>query len=146
VAKAAVVAGTVRRQRPPNPPSRSSRRHPVLGTRYDISGALTLGRARRNTRHTSCGRSQRHVSRLRAQTASQVLQFCKDHTEFIDYKDVNLLRKFMTDRGKIKPRASRAIAHSTSTSSPWPSSALARWRSSVHVPVISGRIDRRGGR
>lgn len=31
-------------------------------------------------------------------------QFCKENTEFIDYKDTQLLRKYMTDRGKIKPR------------------------------------------
>lgn len=30
--------------------------------------------------------------------------FCKDKVEYIDYKDAQLLRKFMTDRGKIKPR------------------------------------------
>jgi small subunit ribosomal protein S18 len=30
--------------------------------------------------------------------------FCKDHIEYVDYKDTQLLRKFMTDRGKIKPR------------------------------------------
>lgn len=27
-----------------------------------------------------------------------------DKNTYIDYKDVQLLRKFMTDRGKIKPR------------------------------------------
>jgi len=31
-------------------------------------------------------------------------QFCKDHVEYIDYKETQMLRKFMTDRGKIKPR------------------------------------------
>lgn len=31
-------------------------------------------------------------------------QFCKEGTEYIDYKDVQLLRKYTTDRGKIKPR------------------------------------------
>ena len=31
-------------------------------------------------------------------------QFCKEDVEYIDYKDTQLLRKFMTDRGKIKPR------------------------------------------
>ena len=31
-------------------------------------------------------------------------QFCKEEVEYIDYKDVNLLRKYTTDRGKIKPR------------------------------------------
>jgi len=31
-------------------------------------------------------------------------QFCKEEKAFIDYKDTQLLRRFMTDRGKIKPR------------------------------------------
>jgi small subunit ribosomal protein S18 len=34
----------------------------------------------------------------------KVCQFCKDKTEWIDYKDVNLLRRFMSDRGKIRAR------------------------------------------
>ena len=31
-------------------------------------------------------------------------QFCSDKTTYIDYKDVALLRKFMSDRGKIRAR------------------------------------------
>lgn len=31
-------------------------------------------------------------------------QFCKDGVEYIDYKDVGLLRKFISDRGKIRAR------------------------------------------
>lgn len=31
-------------------------------------------------------------------------QFCKEGAGDIDYKDTQLLRKYMTDRGKIKPR------------------------------------------
>lgn len=30
--------------------------------------------------------------------------FCKEKTKYIDYKDVKLLRKYVTERGKIKPR------------------------------------------
>jgi small subunit ribosomal protein S18 len=30
--------------------------------------------------------------------------FCKDGTEYVDYKDVTLLRKFVSDRGKIRAR------------------------------------------
>jgi small subunit ribosomal protein S18 len=30
--------------------------------------------------------------------------FCKDKTEWVDYKDVNVLRRFMSDRGKIRSR------------------------------------------
>ena len=38
------------------------------------------------------------------QPRKKYCQLCKDEVEFIDYKDVALLRKYMTDRGKIKPR------------------------------------------
>jgi small subunit ribosomal protein S18 len=30
--------------------------------------------------------------------------FCKDHINWVDYKDVNVLRRFMSDRGKIRAR------------------------------------------
>lgn len=38
------------------------------------------------------------------QPRKKYCQFCKDEVKFIDYKEAALLRKFMTDRGKIKPR------------------------------------------
>jgi small subunit ribosomal protein S18 len=31
-------------------------------------------------------------------------QFCADQTTYIDYKDINLLRKFLSERGKIRAR------------------------------------------
>lgn len=34
----------------------------------------------------------------------KVCQFCVDRSEFIDYKDVAKLRKYMTERAKILPR------------------------------------------
>ena len=34
----------------------------------------------------------------------KVCQFCADKTEVIDYKDVDKLRKYVTDRGKILPK------------------------------------------
>jgi small subunit ribosomal protein S18 len=30
--------------------------------------------------------------------------FCRDHATSVDYKDVNLLRRFVSDRGKIRAR------------------------------------------
>jgi small subunit ribosomal protein S18 len=30
--------------------------------------------------------------------------FCKDRIAYVDYKDVSLLRKFVSDRGKIRAR------------------------------------------
>jgi small subunit ribosomal protein S18 len=34
----------------------------------------------------------------------KVCIFCRDGIDYVDYKDVNLLRKFMSDRGKIRAR------------------------------------------
>ena len=34
----------------------------------------------------------------------KVCIFCKDKLDWVDYKDVNLLRRFMSDRGKIRAR------------------------------------------
>ncbi len=31
-------------------------------------------------------------------------QFCVDKTSYVDYKDVNLLRRFLSDRSKIRAR------------------------------------------
>ena len=78
------------------------------------------------------------------QTRKKYCQFCKENTVFIDYKDVALLRKYMTDRGKIKPRrvtgACTQHQHDIAV-------AIKRAREMALVPyalpVISGRIDRR---
>ncbi len=34
----------------------------------------------------------------------KVCQFCADKTEVIDYKDVEKLKKYITERGKILPK------------------------------------------
>jgi small subunit ribosomal protein S18 len=34
--------------------------------------------------------------------------FCRDKIEFVDYKDVSTLRKFISDRGKIRSRRHQA--------------------------------------
>ena len=34
----------------------------------------------------------------------KVCIFCKDQIAYVDYKEINLLRKFMSDRGKIRAR------------------------------------------
>lgn len=46
----------------------------------------------------------RRIQEDQRQPRRKYCQFCKENVEFIDYKDTQLLRKFMTDRGKIKPR------------------------------------------
>ena len=34
----------------------------------------------------------------------KVCMFCGDHSSWVDYKDTNLLRRFISDRGKIRSR------------------------------------------
>ena len=38
------------------------------------------------------------------QPKPKVCAFCKDKAQAIDYKDTGLLRKFVSDRGKIRAR------------------------------------------
>src|SRR6266699_1558650 len=47
---------------------------------------------------------KRAVKDTRPRGKKRVCIFCKDHIEWVDYKDVNLLRRFMSDRGKIRAR------------------------------------------
>ncbi|OOB75254.1 30S ribosomal protein S18 [Clostridium haemolyticum] len=41
---------------------------------------------------------------MQREEEKKVCAFCADKSSFIDYKDVNKLRKFVTERGKILPR------------------------------------------
>jgi small subunit ribosomal protein S18 len=55
-------------------------------------------------RNNDRDRGKRVVKDTRPRGKKKVCIFCKDHTEWVDYKDVNLLRRFMSDRGKIRAR------------------------------------------
>jgi small subunit ribosomal protein S18 len=57
--------------------------------------------ARNNDRDRSSRRAPKDAGR---RVKKKVCAFCKEKTEYVDYKDVGLLRKFMSDRGKIRAR------------------------------------------
>ena len=57
--------------------------------------------ARSNDRDRGTRRAPKDLGR---RGKKKVCIFCKDHAEWVDYKDVNLLRRFMSDRGKIRAR------------------------------------------
>jgi small subunit ribosomal protein S18 len=57
--------------------------------------------ARNNDRDRSTRRAPKDNGR---RMKKKVCLFCKDRIDYVDYKDVNLLRKFMSDRGKIRAR------------------------------------------
>ncbi len=44
------------------------------------------------------------IEKKRGMRRRKVCQFCADKTETIDYKDVEKLKKYVTDRGKILPK------------------------------------------
>lgn len=44
------------------------------------------------------------MRRDRRRSRKRVCNFCVDKVEDIDYKDVNRLKKYITERGKILPR------------------------------------------
>ena len=58
----------------------------------------------------------------------KVCQFCAQHSEWVDYKDINTLRRYMNDRGRIRARGATgtcrqhqrdvAVAIKTARSSP----------------------------
>ena len=57
--------------------------------------------ARNNDRERSTRRAPKEAAR---RGKKKVCIFCKEHVAWVDYKDVSLLRKFMSDRGKIRAR------------------------------------------
>ena len=52
------------------------------------------------TENTAAARPARPMNRRRR----KICIFCADKVDFIDYKDGNKLRKFISERGKILPR------------------------------------------
>ena len=50
------------------------------------------------------GTARRAPKDLNRRVKKKPCQLCRDHVEWVDYKDVPLLRKFVSDRGKIRSR------------------------------------------
>jgi small subunit ribosomal protein S18 len=59
--------------------------------------------ARNNDRDRDRG-SKRVLKDTRPRGKKKVCIFCKEHVTWVDYKDVNLLKRYMSDRGKIRSR------------------------------------------
>jgi small subunit ribosomal protein S18 len=57
--------------------------------------------ARNNQRGTTTRRAPKDLGR---RVKKKPCALCRDHTDWVDYKDVPMLRKYMSDRGKIRSR------------------------------------------
>ena len=53
--------------------------------------------------------SQYRQRRRRYTPRHKVCQFCTNKVDSIDYKEVDLLRRFVSDRGKIRPRRQTGV-------------------------------------
>jgi small subunit ribosomal protein S18 len=70
--------------------------------------------------------------------------FCRDKIDFVDYKDVNSLRRFISDRGKIR---SRRITGACRRHQNQVSTAVKRARELALLPYVAeGSGDERSGR
>ena len=58
--------------------------------------------ARNNDRDRGTKRAPREDRRRGGK--KKVCIFCTEHIDWVDYKEVNILRRFMSDRGKIRAR------------------------------------------
>ncbi len=56
--------------------------------------------ARSNTKQKRRRRNEPSMRRVK----KKVCQFCREKVDYIDYKDVAVLRKYMSDRAKIRTR------------------------------------------
>lgn len=61
-------------------------------------------RAERQDRGEGRGRGGSGRPGQRFTSRKKVCAFCADHVTYIDYKDYDNLMRFLTDRGKIRPR------------------------------------------
>jgi small subunit ribosomal protein S18 len=55
-------------------------------------------------RKKTSGRAERKTKDAGKKVRKKVCVFCKEHVDWVDYKDVSLLRRFMSDRAKIRAR------------------------------------------
>jgi len=71
--------------------------------------------------------------------------FCKDKIEQVDYKDIATLRKYISERGKIR---SRRITGACRRHQSQVATAVKRARELALLPYVneSGREEREGGR
>ncbi|MFT8315447.1 MAG: 30S ribosomal protein S18 [Clostridium sp.] len=63
-----------------------------------------MSRENGNSRDGRDGRDSRKGGPRGRRMKRKVCSFCMDKADHIDYKDINKLRKYITERGKILPR------------------------------------------
>jgi len=94
--------------------------------------------ARTNDRDRTSKRAPRE---LRPRGKKRVCVFCKDHAEWVDYKDVSLLRRYMSERGKIR---SRRVTGNCTQHQREVQSAIKTAREMALLPYVQRTVSERG--
>ncbi|MDO5328637.1 MAG: 30S ribosomal protein S18 [Coriobacteriia bacterium] len=83
------------------------------------------------------------MKKFEKQPVQKACPFCKENVKYIDYKDTKLLRKYVTDRGKIKPRRVTGICaqHQRDIAN-----AVKRARTMALLPYAVNVVSKRGDR
>lgn len=83
------------------------------------------------------------MKKVEKQPMQKNCPFCKGNVKYIDYKNTKLLRKYVTDRGKIKPRRVTGVCtqHQKDVAT-----AVKRARMMALMPFAVNVVSRRGDR
>lgn len=73
-------------------------------TNAPAGGAAPAAKAAPEARAKNGTNNRRPAVRFQAQRPPRLCPFCEQKVKAIDYKDVDLLKHYLTDHGKIKPR------------------------------------------
>lgn len=63
-----------------------------------------MSEAKKNNNTNKEANEKKTVKPFKRKAKRKVCQFCVDKVEYIDYKDVAKLKKFLSEKGKILPR------------------------------------------
>ena len=75
-------------------------------------------------------------SRRERPIKSKPCVFCKEHIVYVDYKDYNMLRRFTSDRGKIRTRRVTGLCPQHQREA---ATAIKRAREMALLPYVAGQ-------
>ena len=82
------------------------------------------------------GRRRNSAPRRERPSRSRPCIFCKENITYVDYKDYNTLRRFISDRGKIRARRVTGLCPKHQRDA---ATAIKRAREMALLPYVSGR-------
>ena len=69
------------------------------------------GRGNKNSGSARRPRKEKDEKAWQKKQKKKLCQFCKDKVDHVDYKDVSMLRKYVSERGKIRSRRGSWLCH-----------------------------------